>query len=466
MSNMNVDQIKTHLNTLNTNDEKLEYLYFQKKELARIIYALENTDIKNYTRTNNNLVINTEKELAELIDEIEKSRLYDKCQELDMITDVIYDQFLPILKNIRYKNMYRWDIYDPNIKEPDMDTDIYIEIMDLGEQVKLELKIYRICENYVNSEIEYLNKMVNKEKLNESKMDEIKRKEIINESKLKEIPTYNYNFDKIKEHTGELNDIEKYKYYLRIDIEIKRILNAFQITEFKNFDGNIYFGLKEFRKSVDHILKKEKCSEITQTVEIIMNVLKEDDGEKDFRKAITCIEIDLMIQSNRLVKIKELVSYELEFLEKVIEKNRPIVKYYEEDVAHNVDVAQPKEVQKDEKDSEPKKEKKMTIDMAVNLYIKACKKLKIKEPTIEQLFDLTEIQKSIWNNQMNKSAFWHLVKDEVEHSINQAKKQETRDFWIEVKLNAEDKYADSTAKEYKFKLKYIDELPSKKKRSL
>lgn len=65
---------------------------------------------------------------------------------------------------------------------------------------------------------------------------------------------------------------------------------------------------------------------------------------------------------------------------------------------------------------------------------------------------------------MKKSTFWHLLKDEVEHSINQAKKQEKKDFWIKVKLNAEDKYSDLTVKEYQRKEKYIDETSKKNQR--
>jgi len=65
---------------------------------------------------------------------------------------------------------------------------------------------------------------------------------------------------------------------------------------------------------------------------------------------------------------------------------------------------------------------------------------------------------------LKKSTFWHLLKDEVEHSINQAKKQEKKDFWIKVKLNAEDKYSDLTVKEYQRKEKYIDETSKKNQR--
>ena len=92
--------------------------------------------------------------------------------------------------------------------------------------------------------------------------------------------------------------------------------------------------------------------------------------------------------------------------------------------------------------------------------------MKLVEPTLEQLYDKTEIPKSNWDKTLKKSTFWHLLKDEVEHSINQAKKQDKRDFWIKVKLIAENNYADFVMKEMKRREKNIDDLAKKKQRSL
>ncbi len=115
---------------------------------------------------------------------------------------------------------------------------------------------------------------------------------------------------------------------------------------------------------------------------------------------------------------------------------------------------------------EEEKKDKITIETQVKEYINACRKLNIEEPTIEQLFDITKISKDLWLKILKKSTFWHLLKDELVHSINQAKKQEKKHFWINVKHNAENKYADITMNEYRRKEKLIDDLPLKERRRL
>jgi len=116
--------------------------------------------------------------------------------------------------------------------------------------------------------------------------------------------------------------------------------------------------------------------------------------------------------------------------------------------------------------SETRKKGKKAIEEQVKLYIKTCTDFNIVEPTLEQLFDSTEIPKATWYKILNKSSFWHLLKDETEHSINQAKKQERKDFWIEVKQFAHNKYADLFMKETGRKEKGFDDLGKRRKRSL
>ena len=131
---------------------------------------------------------------------------------------------------------------------------------------------------------------------------------------------FNYEFENIKKYAKELSDENKYKYYARIEIEIKRILNAFTITEFKNFDGNIYFGLREFKESCEHILKKEKCPELNTIVKKQIDKLNEDANEQKFRVTLFAIEMDIMLENNRLAKTSELIGYEIEYLEKILSR--------------------------------------------------------------------------------------------------------------------------------------------------
>ncbi len=112
-----------------------------------------------------------------------------------------------------------------------------------------------------------------------------------------------------------------------------------------------------------------------------------------------------------------------------------------------------------------KKQDKVKIDDLVKGYINACKKLKFKEPTLDNLAELSGISKSIWDRKMKTSTFWNLLKDEVEHSINQAKKQETKDFWIQQEQIASKEYTDLIVKEYRAKETFSDDLPQKKRGS-
>jgi hypothetical protein len=111
------------------------------------------------------------------------------------------------------------------------------------------------------------------------------------------------------------------------------------------------------------------------------------------------------------------------------------------------------------------KNKKFSTDDLVRHYIHVCRDLKTIEPTLEQLFDCSGIQKTTWYKQQNKSSFWHLLMEKIEHSINQAKKQEKIDFWIEAKQIAHNKYADLFMKESGRKERKIDDLSKNRRRS-
>lgn len=307
------NKIKENLESINTIEGKLDYLYFQKKELSKVIYAFENSVLRKYSKANDNLEFHNARELKTLIDDLKEVNEIESCGELNVIIDGMLEDFIPLFERSNYYKKYYSieNIFDMEVNADDEDYGVSVEIMDINEKLERELKIFRICENFINAEINYLNSKKDK-RLNETD------KKLFD--KTEELKLFNYEFEKIKEYANRFSDEDKYKYYLRIQIEIKRVLNSFAATEFKNFDGNIYFELKEFKDSVEYILKKEKCPELNALVNKNMNKLKENADEKNFRATLTYIEMDIMRENNKLVKTNELVGYEIEYLEKLIGK--------------------------------------------------------------------------------------------------------------------------------------------------
>ncbi len=193
--------------------------------------------------------------------------------------------------------------------------------VDDNEMSELLLEVLSIR---LDDEDKFYEEIINDEKAEENLAAEINKvlnkKYNIKEKPVQttEYPTFNFNFDDIKKYAAELPDELRYKYYVRIDIEIKRVLNAFELTELKRFDGNIYFGLKEYTESINYILNIEKCPELNLIVEKRIKTLNENPQEKDFKLNIFVIEGDIILETNRIYKVRELVNYEIEYLEKIL----------------------------------------------------------------------------------------------------------------------------------------------------
>ena len=109
-----------------------------------------------------------------------------------------------------------------------------------------------------------------------------------------------------------------------------------------------------------------------------------------------------------------------------------------------------------------KKKPQQNIKNQVKEYIAACKTFGIEAPSLKQLSDCTGFSIDIWKKLLATSSFWHLLKDEVVHSINQAKKEDARIFWVTVKQYSENKYADLFIKEIKNREKNINDLSQDK----
>ena len=130
--------------------------------------------------------------------------------------------------------------------------------------------------------------------------------------------SYDIRIEDIKEYGNSLVDEQKYKYYVRLETELSRMINAFRHTEFLRFDGNMYFGLVEFIDSVEYIIDKEQCPELERIVRENIKNLDIYAGEKDLKRAIAMIEADLLLLPERLAKTKELLDYEINYLQKII----------------------------------------------------------------------------------------------------------------------------------------------------
>jgi len=166
---------------------------------------------------------------------------------------------------------------------------------------------------------------------------------------------YEFKIEEIKSRGEKLDDELKYKYYARLEIELDRIINAFQNSEFRRFDGNMYFGLIEFLDSVEYIIEKEKCPELELIAREKVKNLNIYDTEKEFKLAITYIEFDIMLLPARLAKTQELLGYELDYLSKMLKMNiKPNIdeklndkKYMADIIKNNAGEDEARELQRD-----------------------------------------------------------------------------------------------------------------------
>ncbi|OQY72384.1 MAG: hypothetical protein B6D44_10180 [Ignavibacteriales bacterium UTCHB2] len=288
----------------------------------------------------------------------------------------------------------------------------------VNEEEMLDLKL-EVLEKKISNGDAWYDEITDMEETDENydkEIDEVlkSRYNIYNETE--EYPVFDYDFEKIKEYARQLKEEDRYRYYLRMQIEIKRVLNSFAATEFKNFDGNIYFGLKEFKESVDHILKKEKCPELKVIVDKQINTLKENASEKNFSATLTYIDMDIMLENNRLVKTNELIGYEIEYLEKLLGKN----------VGQRVD-------QKKEENEEKANAKQDKTTEKKIIPIKGLKKLAME--TCELLIK-AKVIKSVLEEKKSDKAITNILIPEIEkeYTLTIQNKKSLHDYFRQGQL--------------------------------
>lgn len=196
------EKIEEKLQRLTTSTDKLNYLYELKKELANIIYGFSNTVLRNYTKENNNLEFTKASELAKFIDDLKEVKEIEKREELNSLINGLYEDVEKYFQNTAYyKEYYSKDIFDFSGKVEEVDDDLLFGIYDIREKIENEIKKYKLCENFVINEIEFLEKQKSKtvnerndDYLAEENLEEIKQRDKIREYLLEHYPDINNNY--------------------------------------------------------------------------------------------------------------------------------------------------------------------------------------------------------------------------------------------------------------------------------
>lgn len=196
------EKIEEKLQRLSTSKDKLNYLYGLKKELANIIYGYSNTVLRNYTKENNNLEFSKASELAKFIEDLKEVKEIEKREELNSLISGLYEDVEKYFQNTTYyKEYYSKDIFDFSGRIEEVDDDLLFGIYDIREKIESELKKYKLCENFVINEIEFLEKQKSKtvnerndDYLAEENPEEIKQRDKIREYLLEHHQDINSNF--------------------------------------------------------------------------------------------------------------------------------------------------------------------------------------------------------------------------------------------------------------------------------
>lgn len=138
-------------------------------------------------------------------------------------------------------------------------------------------------------------------------------------------PLFHFEIDDIKRYGNTLPEEERYRYYLRVLTEIERILNSFLDTGIRNYSDDIRLnGLEEFKESYKYFLNDDKCPELNEIVEKRVSEINDHTSEEEYRKAFGAIDTDMYEEGGRVQKCKELINYEIEYLEKILGKTNII----------------------------------------------------------------------------------------------------------------------------------------------
>lgn len=161
--NFNKKDIEIAILKTKTDEEKLDYMLFLKKELDNVIYAFENTVLLKYREENKNCEFRKASELAKFIEDLKYVIEVEVCDELNYyIVEMKHDAERYFYKTTYYKGYYSKEFFD---RGNCIDDDIGFGIRELGKDVEEDLKKYRITQKFLQTGIEYLKekKLIGKE---------------------------------------------------------------------------------------------------------------------------------------------------------------------------------------------------------------------------------------------------------------------------------------------------------------
>lgn len=290
----NTNEIKKYLDNLDTVEEKLDFLLYQNKELKKVIYAFENTVLKKYKEENNNLEFHKASELAEFIRDLEEVKETENCKELDSIVDGMREDLGEYFKKTEYyKKYYDIDVFNLEVSDENVDDEIMCGIMDINAEIEKKLKVFRICDKYINTEIEYYEKIAGKKenKLNHKEINNIK------------FETYNFDYRKIRVEIDELPTQGKKKAYLLfLQKELKRVIRCYESDRFtpwkvkgencserNRFIEERYDVYNRVYNREEHNIDQYVEADVSKKTEELKDLAKAIDDEIDFVNAMSTI---------------------------------------------------------------------------------------------------------------------------------------------------------------------------------
>lgn len=126
--------------------------------MSKVIYAFENTVLRKYSYKNNNVNFEKASELAKFIEDLKEAKEIERCEELNsIIVGMLEDLGALFERTEDFKKYYsKLDSFDSEVTSEEADHYVGCGVMDINDKIVKELKIFRICENYIDAEISYL----------------------------------------------------------------------------------------------------------------------------------------------------------------------------------------------------------------------------------------------------------------------------------------------------------------------
>lgn len=157
-------KIKNQLDTIDETDQKLNYLYYLKKELENLRYIFKTSVIKDLeTKLNSNgeFKFKNAIDLNNFISRIQRVLIIENSDELNALLKPLLEQFQKLTTLLPKEKDFTGDKKMPTAV-------IGIEPKIFNEMIELETRKFEICLMKVNNEINYLAEIKNSSKSKET----------------------------------------------------------------------------------------------------------------------------------------------------------------------------------------------------------------------------------------------------------------------------------------------------------